>query len=503
MASQPESTIPKRSATNATRSSTLSDDDVLSGEDTSEVTRLFSERLQAWKHACGYLEEYLTSLEKLQTEQGKAHEKILKHVSRPLREAHHFDESLGGVAGMFENIRSNTQGIANSHYETAKALKTGVLPTFERLHAEIKSKNKELAKGAGKGSKAVDKAREVTQKHIQQLAMATATVESGATGKVTAPEDPYVLQRGLLHRLHKQVQEENNNRQDLLQVQSSFAQFEAHVVSTIQHGLAQFNTIITKQSDLTKSLYGEMVSIAQRIPPDFEWAAFVRRSEGVLIDPEAPPRSIANIGFPNQNHMTTQPLISGSLDRKGKLMRKYETSYYVVTPAHYLHEYKTDDNFIKDPTPELSLYLPECMVGGIAGDKFDVKGKDVSKGRIGNTMSMTHEYHFKAHTPIDAAKWWDVLHQSAGHYTTLPPMPSPPNSPTAPSRQGTGESSLAATTRPHPPPHGPAEFNPAVCTREEAPSQLAAAHQGSHPSMNARRQELPVRRWAGRYNARR
>lgn len=30
-------------------------------------------------------------------------------VKDPLKEGHHFDQSIGGVAGMFENIRSNTQ----------------------------------------------------------------------------------------------------------------------------------------------------------------------------------------------------------------------------------------------------------------------------------------------------------------------------------------------------------------------------------------------------------
>ena len=30
-------------------------------------------------------------------------------MSHPLKEGHHFDQSLGGIAGMFENIRSNTQ----------------------------------------------------------------------------------------------------------------------------------------------------------------------------------------------------------------------------------------------------------------------------------------------------------------------------------------------------------------------------------------------------------
>lgn len=34
---------------------------------------------------------------------------VQKTVKDPLKEGHHFDQSLGGIAGMFENIRSNTQ----------------------------------------------------------------------------------------------------------------------------------------------------------------------------------------------------------------------------------------------------------------------------------------------------------------------------------------------------------------------------------------------------------
>ena len=34
---------------------------------------------------------------------------IEQTISDPLKEGHHFDQSLGGVAGFFENMRSNTQ----------------------------------------------------------------------------------------------------------------------------------------------------------------------------------------------------------------------------------------------------------------------------------------------------------------------------------------------------------------------------------------------------------
>ena len=72
-------TLPTRTATNTT------DDDAIPDEDTSEVTKLFHERLQAWKHACGYLEDYVTAAtEKLQHTHAKEYEKVLKvfHPSR-------------------------------------------------------------------------------------------------------------------------------------------------------------------------------------------------------------------------------------------------------------------------------------------------------------------------------------------------------------------------------------------------------------------------------------
>lgn len=129
-------------------------------------------------------------------------------------------------------------------------------------------------KGAGKGGKAVDKARNTTQKHIELLAQHTAAFDSTG-GKVGAHEDPYIIQRGVKHRLNKQIQEENANRQDMIQVQNSFAQFEAHILATVQHGLDQFNQVVGKQADHTKL----MVSFAQYSVPIIAHTCQVRRHD--------------------------------------------------------------------------------------------------------------------------------------------------------------------------------------------------------------------------------
>jgi len=212
-------------------------------------------------------------------------------------------------------------------------------------------------------------------------------------------------------------------------VQNSFAQFEAHIIQTIQQGMGQFQIVMNTQAEQIKAAYTDMVGTAQRIPLDFEWNGFIQRNNNILIDPSAPARSLADITFPNQNHRSTQPLISGSLEKKGKIMRSYDTNYYVVTPAKFLHEYKTDDDLAKDPVPEMSLYLPDCTIGAVNGQKFNVKGKDVSKGKIGGAFSMTHEFAFKAHTPQAAAQWYEVIRQAAGTVTADVPDASVPNSP--------------------------------------------------------------------------
>lgn len=44
------------------------------------MTRLFSERLSAWKHAVEYLGDYITATEKVQHAHGKEYEKVLKVI---------------------------------------------------------------------------------------------------------------------------------------------------------------------------------------------------------------------------------------------------------------------------------------------------------------------------------------------------------------------------------------------------------------------------------------
>ena len=93
-------TLPTRSVSG----STAGGSEAIPDEDSSETTKLFFERLQAWKHACAYLEDYITASEKSESSAAKEYQKVIKEVNKPLKEGHHFDQQTGGIAGMFDKL---------------------------------------------------------------------------------------------------------------------------------------------------------------------------------------------------------------------------------------------------------------------------------------------------------------------------------------------------------------------------------------------------------------
>ena len=371
--------------------------------------------------------------------------------------------------------------MSNSHAETGKNLNGTVLPILTRLHGEIKSKNKELEHGVGKGAKAVATARNSSQKLIELLGQHTANFDS-AGGRVDAQHDPYVLHRNTQYRLHKQVIEENNSRNDFISVQKNFELFEGHVIQVFQQAFQAFHQIMAGELDRQKAMYGDITATAQRIPQDFEWTRFLHRSGHLLVDPSAPPREVRHISYPNEDHAATKALIQGTLERKSRGMGAltgYKSGYYAVTPAKYLPQFDSADNFRKAPSPELPLFLPDCTIGAVSDNKFNVKGKDVSKGKVGTAFQLTHELAFKAPTASDAREWHRIISECTGTRTNEPPN-SEVTSPTSPV-----STSLPAYENKQPTPiniHMDQEQSPASGSAAPASGTPATAQSSSGPA---------------------
>ncbi|RKF54654.1 Cytoskeletal signaling protein slm1 [Erysiphe neolycopersici] len=383
-------------------------EDAVPTEDPKNTVDLLFERFTAWKFVVDTLEDYINTTEKVQKSQAKEYQRVLKTLQGPMKAGHHFDQKVGGIASLFENI-------LNSYLETEKNIKGTILPAIEHLRKDIKNQSKEFTSGAVKGAKDVEKARNLTQKHIELLGQNVAGFESSGS-RLHSTEDPYVLRRGVVHHLHKQIIEENSQRQILASLQKNFHEFEQHVIEVIQTSLSSLTHVMNTQAQSQQEHYSDVMKTAQAIPLDFEWNGFVSRSADMLVNPSVSDRCIDTITFPNQDHKSTSPIIAGTLERKSRnrlSFAGFTTGYYVVTMSKFLHEFKDEDCVHKDPDPELSIYLPDAIIGVTSGEKFSVKGKDVSKG-LSSKLSGNSDLHFKAASPEEAQRWVHALQSIIG-----------------------------------------------------------------------------------------
>lgn len=132
---------------------------------------------------------------------------------------------------------------------------------------------------------------------------------------------------------------------------------------------------------------------------------------------------------------------------RNKLAFGYSSGYYVVTPSKWLHEFKDSDDSRQDPKPELSLFLPDAIIGAPSDNKFNVKGKDKS-GTFGSKFTGNTELAFKAHSAADAQKWFQVIQQVCGATGPAEPNSPTPSSPVVTSPTAAGAAVSSPVTSP-------------------------------------------------------
>ncbi|KAI5297310.1 hypothetical protein KEM55_004874 [Ascosphaera atra] len=208
-----------------------------------QTAHLLVERLRAWKHACGYLEDYCESMEKMQKKHASEMEKVAKTVENELRERPQFDDSPNGFAALFRTLHDNTQNVANLHLETERQLRTVVRPILSNLHSDIKAKSKETNDASAKTFKKVEKTRQETQKVLEALGTQSSHFEV-STDKPSTSNDPLIIDRHVQHKFNKQINEENNNLNELKATQERMRQYEVRTVEMLQQAFGRLNETI-------------------------------------------------------------------------------------------------------------------------------------------------------------------------------------------------------------------------------------------------------------------
>ena len=337
-------------------------------------------------------------------------------IQVPFREGNQF---LGedGLQDIFYSIREKTRTIADHHSNLAKTVEGSIVQHLEKLRAEIKAHVRNVQQDTGKLANTVAREREISTKMISDLARSI-TLLKNTPMSVSPREDPFTANQAVSMQLQRQVNEENALQKSIIIMQQNSAHFEEAIVRSIQSAWQTFDEWSGRMSAQVQDTWLGLGVHMRSLEPNAEWIAFASRSDH-LLDPDTPLRNPETIDYPGKEDPSVIPVHQGMLERKKRFTNAYKESFYVLTPAGYLHEHASSDP-VRHPVPELSLFLPECTLGApstaaASTHKFHIEGRT---GQQSNMFGTNVAYTFRARSHDEMMEWWNDIKQLSKVYLT-------------------------------------------------------------------------------------
>ncbi|KAG8969467.1 hypothetical protein FRC03_002743 [Tulasnella sp. 419] len=412
-------------ATSISRRSTVSRNQSLINKVTAPTdlrpSDILIERFVAWKAITKQLIAYFEGIADIENNTARELTKLGAVIQVPFRAGNQF-LGEGGLQDVYYQIRDKTRSIADQHANFAKTIDSSLVQHLEKLLAEIKAHIRNVQNDTGKLASLVAKERELSTKHIADLAKSIAMFKNTPMA-VSAKDDPYVQNQLVMKQLQKQVNEENALQKSIIIMQQNSAHFEEGIVRSLQSAWQTFDEWQARMSVVVQDTWKTLGQSMASLQPDREWIAFSARSDH-LIDPDTPLRNTETIEYPSKEDPSVIPLHVGLLERKKRFTRAYKESYYVLSAAGYLHEYESSDP-LRQTHPKFSLFLPACTLGPPSSPttdrshKFHIEGKKDATG-LARSSSILHRntqaWTFRSRSHDEMLEWWNDIRMLVARY---------------------------------------------------------------------------------------
>ncbi|KAF8199371.1 hypothetical protein K438DRAFT_2016120 [Mycena galopus ATCC 62051] len=377
------------------------------------------ERFGAWKALTKQLIAYFEGVADVHSNTAKELTKLGAVIQVPFRAGNHF-LGEGGLQDIYSDIRNNTRGVADEHANLARTIDSSIVQHLQKLRTEIKAHIKNIQNDTGKLATNVAKERELSTRLVTDLSANISSFKSTPMA-VTSKTDPYVVNAAVIHQLTKQVHAENVLHKSILAMQQNSADFEEAIVRALQSAWQTYSEWQGRTNTAIAGTHTALSAHVASLPADREWTAFRARNPDHLLDPATPARDPAAVVSPHRADPSVAPLRTGLLERKKRFTRAYRESFFVLTPAGFLHEYASSAA-AADREPLFSLFLPMCTLGppsaaGAAAHKFHIEGRKdgggtTKGGSIRRSLRLRggeHAWSFRARSREDMMGWWDEM----------------------------------------------------------------------------------------------
>ncbi|CEJ02889.1 hypothetical protein RMCBS344292_16882 [Rhizopus microsporus] len=320
----------------------------------------------------------------------------------------------GGIQDVWAALRDYTIQHGMLHHETSTYLTRAVIPALRGIKADIKTMVYGIQKDKDLKSVQIYKSRVEVDRLIRELDRTIEQVQM-APHQAERYTDPFLVNLCVIHAIRGLCDYENELHDNILNLQKETGVFEYKIIENVRYILQKYQEYRLKHKMEHKDFIGHVNDLFNRVKPNTEWDEFVRRHQYHLVMENAAYKTESSVEYPQQDSKYVRAVKIGPLRLRSGISRSWAEGVYILTPAGFLHGYKTPKHFQTNPLhPSYTLFIPNTSVENSEDDDlcFEIYEE---RRRLGGG-----HYVFRASKPREAQEWFDALVRISNQHRITP-----------------------------------------------------------------------------------
>ncbi|KAK4509958.1 ribosomal 40S subunit protein S1B [Mucor velutinosus] len=378
---------------------------------------LLTSRLEAWRLAIKNLVALFKKVIAVELKTSKGLVLASRDIVVPFDKSNgqFLEIGMGGIQDVWASMRDYTMQHGMLHHESAGYLEKAVIPALRAIKNDIKTMIIAIQKDKALKSTDIFESRMQVDRLISRL---DKIIQSCNRSPQTANDntDPFLVNLGVIHAVRELCDHENRLHDNILNLQKETGIFEQKIIENTRYVIQKLEEFRLKNKMEHQDFIGKVVETFNGIKPTLEWNEFVRRNQYNLILENSAYKTENMVEYPNQDSKFVRALKIGPLQIKAGVMKGWTEGVYLLTPAGFLHGYKTPKHFQTNPLrPNYTVFVPDCAIERFDDGSFDLHGKDK---RL--SMGQGTRYTFRARNPRDSQGWFEALVRIADQFRIVP-----------------------------------------------------------------------------------
>ncbi|KAI8074254.1 uncharacterized protein B0P05DRAFT_473073 [Gilbertella persicaria] len=385
---------------------------------------LLTDRMESWHSAIKSLVSLFKKLVVVENKTAKNLVNASKEIVLPFPKSNgqFLETGAGGIQDVWGSLRDYTLQHGILHHESAGYIEKAVIPALRAIKADIRTMIISVQKDKNLKTTLIFESRIQVDRLISRL---DKVIEHVYRAPLQAEQytDPFLINLGIVHAVRELCDHENRLHDNIFSLQKETGMFEQKIIENIRYVLLKLQEYKMKHKMEAPEYIDQVIESFDYVKPSMEWNEFVRRNQYNLIMENSAYKTENMVEYPNQDSKFVRAIKIGPLEQRTGTIKRWTEGVYLLTPAGFLHGYKTPKHFQQNPLrPSYSIFVPHISVEYEDDDDvFELRGSDRR-----SSMGLGTHYVFRANNPREAQEWSEALLRINDQFRPMPLLEAAP-----------------------------------------------------------------------------